>query len=94
MSGVSSIVGETHKAREIAEVVESAMSRVGRIVGETRQAREITEATIAKVRSMQGEVQSQVASLPAHADANTAHMFEVLTCSALDSCNGISLCIG
>ena len=40
---------------------------------------QVAKATIAKVKSVQGEVASQAASLWAHADASTAHAVEVLS---------------
>ena len=68
-----------HCAQLVEQVTENAMSDVGRMADETRRAREVAEAAIAKARSMHREVQSKVASLTAHADANATHAVEVLS---------------
>ena len=65
-----------HLAEQVAR---SAMSGVGRIVDETRCTCEVAEAAIAEVRSVHGEVQSEVALLTACANASAAHAVEILS---------------
>ena len=61
------------------QVAENAMFRVGCITEETRQAWKVAEAAFAEAKSVQGAVESRVASLSVQAHASATRTVEVMT---------------